>query len=87
MNIEKINNLEERIIEGKEIKDLLEILAMDYFDKTIKEDSLVVYNYRNFHEMYCSLLSTIILKFDALIDKLESNHKSIWEDYLESRNK
>ncbi len=84
MDFEKVNNLEERIIEGEQIKDLLEILAMDYFDKTIKEDSLIIYNYKAFHQMYGSLLNTIISRIVSLLENLKNNHDAMYKDFLES---
>lgn len=65
---QKINDLEEVIINGKKIQNLLDILAMDYFDKYISEDSLIVYNYKTFHEKYTSLLYVAIDELKKLIE-------------------
>jgi len=78
---EKLNNLEEGIIRGKEVEDLLKILASNYFDSTLKEDYLIVYNYRCFHQMYNSLIYTIIEKLDLTLNELEKGFNELWNEY------
>ena len=82
---EKLNNLETELIRGEEIKNLLEILAIDYFDKIENNDALIVYNYKNFHEKYGSLLNLTIEEFNRMINGIQKNFDELWSDYQESR--
>lgn len=82
---EKLNNLETVIIKGKQVEDLLNILASNYFDKVIKDDACIVYNYKNFHNVYGSLLNAAISDLHITFTELQNNFNELWNDYQKSK--
>lgn len=82
---EKLNNLETGIIRGKQVEDLLDILANDYFDRVIKEDSVIVYNYKNFHNMYGSLLNAAISDLHTTLKELQESFNGLYDEYRKSK--
>lgn len=84
---EKLNNLESGIIKGKQVEDLLKILANDYFDNVEKNETLIVYNYKTFHSVYGSLLNAITNELNDTLKELQSAFNELWEDYKKSKEK
>lgn len=78
---EKLNNLETGIIKGKQVEDLLDILAIDYFDSVIREDSVIVYNYKNFHSIYGSLLNAAISDLHITLKELQESFNGLYNEY------
>lgn len=77
---EELNKLETGIIKCEEVKDLLEILEQDYFDRQLTNEKLIVYNYTCFHKEYATLLNVAIEKLHNSLEELKNSFEEIWKN-------
>ena len=79
---DNISNLETNFAKTDNVRKMLTLLSSNYFDKVIRDDSLIVYNYKNFHNAYGALLDACI---DILNDVVSNGGKEIEELYKKNK--
>lgn len=77
LNFKNIEELETLKIKATEIKNLMLILAQNRFEKVLDDDLLIIYDYRNFNQMYGDLLNATIDKITRMISDLENSVKAL----------